>query len=421
MRNKRIMVTMMTGVMMAGTIGTGTVQADSAEKVTLKIMNYKTEIVDALKNLEADYEAEFPEVDLVIETVSANDYYTTLKSKLAAEDMPDIFSNLGGADMDTWIEHMEDLSDEPWVENLADVVKPAITKDGKLYGMPVSIEGYGFVYNKDLFAQAGITEVPTTLTGLKEAVDKLNAAGIVPFAASYSVWGCLGKYGGNNAIAKQPEGGTVFVDALYDGTATFVDNEVFDNYFDLLDLEIQNTLSDPISTDYNTQVTLFASGEAAMVLRGTFIQLMCDEIDPELNLGLMGLPLNDDAQLNEKIAVGASNYWVINKNSEVKQEAKNFLNWLVTSETGIRYISQEFKFVTGMSNIEVNAEEVGKLNASMQEYIETEKTTGIYWNDLPSGFPNQMGTTLQKYVAGEADRAETLQTIQDSWDSFMTE
>lgn len=28
---------------------------------------------------------------------------------------------------------------------------PMTDEDGKLYGMPVNLEGYGFVYNKDLF------------------------------------------------------------------------------------------------------------------------------------------------------------------------------------------------------------------------------------------------------------------------------
>jgi raffinose/stachyose/melibiose transport system substrate-binding protein len=48
--------------------------------------------------------------------------------------------------------------------------------------MPMTIQPGGFFYSQDLFAQAGITETPTTIDELQGAVDKLKAAGIAPIA-----------------------------------------------------------------------------------------------------------------------------------------------------------------------------------------------------------------------------------------------
>ena len=60
--------------------------------------------------------------------------------------------------------------------------REGITSDGAVYGLPLYLEGYGFLYNKDYFEEAGISEVPLTLTELEQAVKKLEDAGIPPIS-----------------------------------------------------------------------------------------------------------------------------------------------------------------------------------------------------------------------------------------------
>lgn len=120
-------------------------------------------------------------IKLDIQTVGGGaDYGAALKTKFASNDAPDIFSNGGDAEMEMWIDRLEDLSDQPWVNDLVDMAKEPMTKDGKVYGMPMNLEGWGYIYNKDLFEQAGITELPKTYTQLADAAQKLEAAGITP-------------------------------------------------------------------------------------------------------------------------------------------------------------------------------------------------------------------------------------------------
>ena len=35
--------------------------------------------------------------------------------------------------------------------------------DGKVYGLPLSMEGFGYIYNKDIFAEVGIDPLPKTM------------------------------------------------------------------------------------------------------------------------------------------------------------------------------------------------------------------------------------------------------------------
>ena len=146
---------------------------------TIKIFQFKVEIAEALNKLKAEYEKEHPGIKLDIQTVGGgSDYGAALKAKFASGDEPDIFNVGGYRDLETWFENVEDLSDQPWVKDVVDVAKEPMTKDGKLYGQPMTIEGYGFIYNKDLFEQAGITELPKTITELEEAAKSCKRLGL---------------------------------------------------------------------------------------------------------------------------------------------------------------------------------------------------------------------------------------------------
>ncbi|PNB76563.1 ABC transporter substrate-binding protein, partial [Pseudomonas sp. FW305-BF6] len=88
------------------------------------------------------------------------DYGAALKAEFAKGKGPDIFNNGGFQEAVTWKDKLEDLSKEPWVKNLYKGTEKPMTMNGKLYGMPMNTEGYGFIYNKDLFKKAGITTLP---------------------------------------------------------------------------------------------------------------------------------------------------------------------------------------------------------------------------------------------------------------------
>ncbi|WP_309241989.1 ABC transporter substrate-binding protein [Paenibacillus sp. S150] len=392
----------------------GSVPEAAEEPVTLTIYQSKVEIVDALEKLKGEFEAENPSIKLDIQSTIGSDYSVALKAKFAASEAPDIFNNTGESEMISWIDYLEDLSDQPWVEHVQEFAKAPITKDGKLYGMPVNLEAQGFIYNKDLFAKAGITVLPKTLTGFKVMIDQLNAAGIVPFVNNYSTTYTLGRFVFNNPMAKQ-EDPNAFIQALNDGTASIEGNQVFEDWLDLFDLNLANGNDNPLATDYNTQLNMLATAKGAMTTLGNWGQPALDSLDPNLNFGILPMPINDDAELNDRLFVGVPNYWVINSKSEVKEQAKIFLNWLVSSETGQRYITQEFKFIPAMDNIEASAEDIGSISADALEFIKQDKVLGWYWPKYVEGTTNELGTIMQKYAAGEVAREEVLGLLQAAY------
>jgi len=386
------------------------------EQVTIRLFQFKVEIAEALDRLKAEYEKTHPNVKLSIETVGGGaDYGAALKAKFASGEEPDIFNNGGFNEMDTWFTRLEDLSDQPWVADALDVAKEPMTKDGKIYGMPMNIEGYGFVYNKDLFAKAGITTLPKTYSELADAAKKLKDAGITPFANGYQEWWILGIHNFNVGVANQDDP-KAFVESMNAGTGTLVGNPVFENWTKLLDLTLQYSNANPLTTDYNTQVTLFASGKAAMMQQGNWTQVQVDGINPDLNLGLLPMPISDDAAANDNLYVGVPSNWVVNKNSKVKAEAKEFLNWLATSDTGKKYTVEDFKFIPAFKSVEVKDPAVlGDIANDVMAYSKEGKTKSWNWFLYPEGVTQEIGSAMQAYIAKKLDQKGLFEQIDKSW------
>ncbi|OXM82571.1 ABC transporter substrate-binding protein [Paenibacillus rigui] len=388
----------------------------SSKNATLKIFTSKVELSEQFNRLKTDYEKEHPGVKLQIEWITSENYDTQLKAKFASGEMPDIFNNVGFSQKDVWLEHMEDLSDQPWVKDELPIAKDPMTKDGKIYGMPMNLESLGIIYNKDLFTKAGITDIPKTYTELKTVVDKLNAAKIQPFVTSYQTWFGLGYHFMNNAFAKQPDP-NAFIDGLNKGTETITTNKIFEDWVKLFDLFVQNGDPKPLSVDRDTGFSEFGAGKAAMIMSGNYLEAPLKQMKSTVNAGVMPIPLNDDAALNDKIFVSPPTNWVVYKDSPVKEQAKEFLNWLVTSKTGQHYITEEFQFIPAFQSIKVSDGVMGPLSQDTLSYVKQGKVLGWYFSKFPAGAGQQFGSAMQKHIAGNIDGKQMLEEIQAAWNS----
>ncbi len=404
----------------ASSPGASSPAGESPKKnVTIKMFQFKVEIAEQLQNLVNEYEKETG-VKIQIETVGGGaDYGAALKAKFNSGDKPDIFNNGGFSDLDLWLENLEDLSDQPWVKDLVKGTDEPMTHDGKLYGMPIGVEGYGFIYNKDLFSQAGITELPKTLSQLEDAAKKLQDKGITPFINGYGEWWVLGNHFVNLPFAYQADP-NAFIAGLNDGSQKIPGNEVFENWTKLFDLTVKYGGKNPLQTDYNTQVTEFATGKAAMTQQGNWTQVQISKTNPDINIGFLPMPISEDAAANDKLFVGVPNNWVVNKNSAVKEEAKAFLNWMVTSETGKSYITKEFKFIPALTTISATEEDLGALASDIMKYNKDGKVLSWNWFKFPQGEASskKFGDSMQGYVGGQLTKEKMLEAFQSTWDSL---
>ena len=137
-----------------------------------------------------DYMAAHPNVDIQITVLENEAFKTKLTTVMQSGEPPDIFQSWGGGVMNDYanagllqdITPALDADGGAWRNTFATGALGVYSYQGKNYGVPWDMGMIGFWYNKDLFAQAGIANPPTTWTEFLDDVKALKAAGITPIA-----------------------------------------------------------------------------------------------------------------------------------------------------------------------------------------------------------------------------------------------
>jgi raffinose/stachyose/melibiose transport system substrate-binding protein len=168
------------------------------------------------------------------------------------------------------------------------------------------------------------------------------------------------------------------------------------------------------------ELNLFAKGQAAMIQQGNWIQPMIDQLSPNMNIGMLPIPINDGPN-NDALVVGVPNYWVVNKHTTPakKKEAKKFLNWMVSSKQGKTFMTEHFKFIPAFENME--ADHLGPLADEIVRYSKDGKTFSINWFHYPVGVRAEFSSAMQLYVGKQLNRDQLLQEFQKSWEKAASQ
>lgn len=395
----------------------GVESPNDSEEITIYLVHSKQEISEQLDEIIALYESTHPNVHIVAEFLS--DYTTTIKTKFNGGDEPDVFTVIGNTDAKLWQDYLEDLSNEVWKDDIIDIARDAVTLDGKLLAFPLAVEGYGYMYNPDLFAKAGIQDVPTTRADFESDVSALKSAGITPLVELYSSYYQLGNFWVNVGFARQDDP-MAFIQGLYDGTESFVGNKEFEDLANFLLFDTANC-QDAMNTTFSLQVSTFAQQNAAMTLGGNWNEPTLEGADAQFRYGLMPICINDDVEKNDNLFIGVSVYWGINKNSDdrVKAAAKDFFNWLATDEEGQTCLTEKLRLIPAFESVSAEDAQLGYLSQDLVRYMSEGKTLGMYFSYFPDGGPQALGTVTQELVGGQLTVDEYLVKMQDAWDSLL--
>ncbi|MEF2245185.1 ABC transporter substrate-binding protein [Paenibacillus sp. IITD108] len=115
-----------------------------------------------------------------LQVVPDDQYANVLKTKMTSGEVPDIFMVGAGSGAHKYLpeKYFADLSNEEWVSRYAPYAKAGTTINDKISGfMTWNVDGWGILYNKELFAKHDL-QVPKTMEELMQVADALKAAGI---------------------------------------------------------------------------------------------------------------------------------------------------------------------------------------------------------------------------------------------------
>ncbi len=193
-------------------------------------------------------------------------YKAFIQSSIASGNTPDLFTWWTGKTFEDLVATGQVATvDDVWEKMIAsgayteDTAAP-FKVDGKLYAVPLHINGWVVLYNTKMFKDAGIEE-PKTWDELIAAADKLKAAGITPFVATTQDGWRGFIWFEEIMIRTNPQAYL----GLHDGTVPYDGPEVRKVFEIWADMYAKGYFSDPRS---NEEVQDFARGKGAMNLIG---------------------------------------------------------------------------------------------------------------------------------------------------------
>ncbi|MFW5736810.1 MAG: ABC transporter substrate-binding protein [Halanaerobium sp.] len=401
-------------------VNTAVMAQDDVTEISLLIG--KPEIAAQLEDMVEAFNDEKDDIELELIPLSGQNAYQRFTSMYSSGNAPTIINM--GSEINEFSDRLLDLSEMKITDNLVEDTE--YNYDSKTIGLPLTVEAFGLIYNKDVITDIfgsdyDINEV-NTRDELAEVFAEIESAGVKPITVSPMDWS-LGAHLTNIMFAAQSESSQErhdFLTAMSEGEVNLKENKVYNGWLDTFDLLAENNVhqNSPLSPTYDDAVLDLANGEAAFWFMGNWALPQLKEANEEAEYGFLPYPVsnNSDDYGNNEISVGVPSYWTVDESqsTEAEQEAaKEFLNWLFTSETGQDYYINEFNFIPAFDNFEVSPED--NLSDSILEYMDNGNTLEWMNNHYPSGYFPDMGSALQKYLSGYADREQFTQEFLNIW------
>lgn len=397
----------------------------SKENVEVDIFQFKVEISDALTAAAELYMSNNPNVKINIQTVGGgDDYGAALRTKFQSGQEPTIYNIGGPQDAKDWMEKLEDLSSEEWT-SIAGSTLGAVTVDGKVYGMPYAVEGYGLIYNKAIFEAAGIDATTIVDSASMDAafaqLDAKIKAG--DLKAEFPLLEAVTELPGKEKWVTGLHSSNIFinqefatgVDAFNAKELNFDKSNEYKEYIDLLVKYSANseTPSKLNAVDYSTQVGQgLAIERVAVTQQGNWVFGEVANIDSAVAENLGFLPVGGDS-----IPLGVPMYWAVNSTQPdaEKAAAKDFLNWLYTSEEGKNIVVNEFFFIPPFTGYD-NYPAADALGRAIMEYQASGKTTPWVFMGYPTAWGEEtLGANIQKYLGGEMTWEQVIDDAKAKW------
>lgn len=427
MRKGRFIGLVLAAVMLS-TLFAGGAFAQAQTQITF--LNSKGEIQAQLEEAAKVFTADHPDISVEIIPCPAGKSPFEVMSTMYNSGNAPTLAMVDSGDIVRLAANFAPLNGEKWVADAAENSLSAVTVDGNVYGFPFAVEGFGFIYNKQVLDTAfGGSFDPATITtrsALKDAFDKVKSSGKEALIITPMDWS-LGAHMFSTMYLATGKGDQASYDELFSslkaGTYDLNSSEVFQGWLETFDLlkEYNSAKADPMAVTYEKGPEVLGKGEAGFWYMGNWAWPQIAEFDTaDKAYGFVPYPLSDDATDygNSQVVAFGSKYvgLDITQNSQAQQEAgKAFLNWLVYEPNGQDALVNKANLVPAFKNITLPIAD--PLGASIVAHIADGKTIPAIDNFtvMPADHWSMVGASLQKYLSGYSDAATLAQEIQDYW------
>lgn len=394
----------------------------NAEKVVVRIAHHwdaQNTFTPAYEAAAAAFEAKHPNIDIQVETGWSDDKY---KVAVATGEAPDIFTLYMAP---TWavggfIQPLDKYAAQYGVQR-ADFVPGAWDQDiwrGKLYAIPLQVDSnYTFVWNKDLFSQAGYNpdRAPKTIHEFDSYLKKLTVykSDATPTQIGMGTWVLWGGnantmytwgwlYGGewydydNRKATAQAPGNIQALDYLTDQWQKL------------------NVAYTTLGQGVDAGIGRLVAGREAMQFWPPSVAIQTVMQFPNISIGQDAMPSNPDAGVANATWIGG---WSIGltATSKVSDEAFQFMQFLTSDPEGVAAFSPPGQFIPANFRMPTfrNLGRDPKLAVTVNNLVSAVKyrpaipAQGVYNTQLNNMFPK----ILRKQITPQAAMEEVSRLV----------
>lgn len=331
----------------------------------------------------------------IVETPYAppEQYKAFIQSSIASGNTPDLFTWWTGKTFEELIDTGQVAPlDDVWEKLVSTGEYDASTRDlfkvgDHVYAVPMTLARWVVLYNKQMFADAGISE-PKTWDELMAAAEKLKAAGHTPFNITVQEGWRGFIWFEELMIRTNPNA----YKGLFDGSVAYDGPEVRKAFEIWSDLYAKGYFVDPRSTEESQD---FARGKAAMYLIGEWAEGIVDAagLKPDSGFGAFIMP-NVDPSLPSSVIVEGSPIVVSTAGIE-KPDVKTALDFLVSADGAAAWAKASGNYIGNLKATPPNPV-VGKITADMA----ANKTLLLerWWEAVPPDLQGELVAELNSFM-----------------------
>lgn len=301
----------------------------------ITVLTNRTDMVTdgTLKKYAAEFNKAYPQVQVKFEGLT--DYEGEVKIRMNTTNYGDVLLIPSTVSRDDYPKFFSALGPSAELSKKYQFTQKGTVQD-TVYGLASYAAANGFVYNKDLWTKAGITDWPKTpdefLADLQTVKDKTGA---IPYYTNYKDgWPLSGWQNAVGSPSCDPKANDKLATSQNPWAAGSDLNVADSLLFDIVAKKLSEP--DPTTTNWEDSKAMLAGGKISSMYLGSWsIVQMQDAAEkaggsPD-SIGYMPFP----AQVNGKFCViTAPDYlYAINKNSKNQQAARAWVDWVLDKST----------------------------------------------------------------------------------------
>jgi raffinose/stachyose/melibiose transport system substrate-binding protein len=291
----------------------------------------------------AEFEKQNPNIKIEMDSVVNDSYKEKIRVLISSNDVPDVFTSWSDSFAYNLVKSgrvkpLNDLlaKDKAFANSfIQSQIKP-FSFDGKTYGLPLTIDGKVFVYNKDIFAKAGITKLPVTFDELLATLDTLKAKGYsVPLLEGLSDAWAISHYQGT--MIQRYMAPEVLAKDFNEATGEFTDpgyKVVLERFQKLVSYMGPNATS-LTHTEVRNQ---FIAGRLPLIYLqlAEFSYINAAKSKPDF--GYFNFPAFADGKGDAGYLTGAPEGFMMSTTSKNPEAAEKFFKFLLSKENMIKFV-----------------------------------------------------------------------------------